>query len=104
VDASGAPPIFGRSLVENSCRAELADAGPGVVGGGCTVAVEDGVGSWPLAAKMFRRSRCCSIFSRPSEGLWQFRCSVASAHGLYPQVQLLQQAVDCFGDFRGNRL
>ena len=36
-------PIFGGSLVENSCRAELADAGPGVVGGGCTVAVEDGV-------------------------------------------------------------
>jgi hypothetical protein len=36
-------PIFGGSLVENSCRAELADAGPGVVGGGCTVAVEDEV-------------------------------------------------------------
>jgi hypothetical protein len=41
---------------------------------------------------------------RPSEGLRQFQCCVASTHGLYPQVQLAQQAVDCFGDFSGNRV
>src|SRR5262249_27644433 len=43
-------PVFGGSLAENSCRAELADAGAGVVGGGCTVAVEGEDEVWVVAA------------------------------------------------------